>query len=512
MALPAAAGAAVFPVTTTADVGDPTPDGACNSGPGGTCPLREAVQESNSSSSGDDTIELAPGTYTFAAGAVPLVEGAGMGKLTIVGGTARDTTIDGADLAAIFTVPTGGSLELRELTLVDGKTDVAGGGIKNDGTVALVDVALVGNEAAGGGGAIASTGTLMLDRVTLAGNKSTYPGAALSVARLGGANPGIATITNSTIAGNVSRSRAALMLAGGGAVTLRNSTVSGNAGKFDYATGGLFVTDVPSTFVLANSIVSGNTPVDCEAHSGGVFVSEGGNVVGDAECGAGPASDPKLGPLQDNGGQTDTFALLAGSAARDSGTAPGCPSIDQRGAARPQGASCDAGAFEAEPVPPPAPPTLPPPTSAPVDVTPPGISDAFATNRAFAVSARGAVAAGRRVRRGTTFGFTLSEAARMSLRIERRGAGRRVRGKCRRPTSRNRRAPLCTRWLGAATLTRDAAAGLNRVRFSGRVLVRGRARALRPGRYRVRLTAADAAGNRSAPVTIRFRVLPRARS
>jgi Ca2+-binding RTX toxin-like protein len=64
------------------------------------------------------------------------------------------------------------------------------------------------------------------------------------------------------------------------------------------------------------------------------------------------SADPLLGGLSDNGGPTDTQALLAGSAAIDA--ASGCPppSADQRGLPRPQGAACDAGAFEVQTVPP----------------------------------------------------------------------------------------------------------------------------------------------------------------
>ncbi len=59
--------------------------------------------------------------------------------------------------------------------------------------------------------------------------------------------------------------------------------------------------------------------------------------------------DPKLGPLEDNGGPTETRALGAGSAARDlasAGTACSAPT-DQRGLPRPQGSACDSGAYEA---------------------------------------------------------------------------------------------------------------------------------------------------------------------
>jgi cysteine-rich repeat protein len=67
-------------------------------------------------------------------------------------------------------------------------------------------------------------------------------------------------------------------------------------------------------------------------------------------------ADASLGPLADNGGQTPTHALLAGSPAIDAGNpaAPGggpgtCPTTDQRQIGRPYGAACDSGAYEATP-------------------------------------------------------------------------------------------------------------------------------------------------------------------
>src|SRR5581483_10018875 len=49
-----------------------------------------------------------------------------------------------------------------------------------------------------------------------------------------------------------------------------------------------------------------------------------------------------------NGGPTLTFALLPDSPAIDSGDSFVCPLTDQRGIPRPQGGSCDVGAFELE--------------------------------------------------------------------------------------------------------------------------------------------------------------------
>jgi hypothetical protein len=56
-----------------------------------------------------------------------------------------------------------------------------------------------------------------------------------------------------------------------------------------------------------------------------------------------------LGLLQNNGGPTQTHALLAGSAAIDTAVLANCPATDQRGISRPQGGQCDIGAYEADP-------------------------------------------------------------------------------------------------------------------------------------------------------------------
>ncbi|MFJ8942632.1 choice-of-anchor Q domain-containing protein [Streptomyces sp. NPDC102395] len=63
-----------------------------------------------------------------------------------------------------------------------------------------------------------------------------------------------------------------------------------------------------------------------------------------------PSRAPLIGPLADNGGPTDTVALLPGSPAPDA--TDGCPATDRRGVARPKGATCDIGAYGRTPYPP----------------------------------------------------------------------------------------------------------------------------------------------------------------
>ncbi len=64
-------------------------------------------------------------------------------------------------------------------------------------------------------------------------------------------------------------------------------------------------------------------------------------------CGAGiRTANPQLGPLQDNGGFTATHAIASDSPARNTANNANCPPFDQRGVVRPQGTTCDIGAFE----------------------------------------------------------------------------------------------------------------------------------------------------------------------
>jgi photosystem II stability/assembly factor-like uncharacterized protein len=121
------------------------------------------------------------------------------------------------------------------------------------------------------------------------------------------------------------------------------------------------------------------------------------------------------------------------------------------------------------------------------DTVAPVLTHVSLTRRRFAVGkARTPVSA--RVRRGTTLRLTLSERATLRIAVL-------------RETHRHRRLRL----RSAGTLTRSLPVGPARVAFSGRI---GR-RALRPARYRMKLVASDAAGNRSKALVLRFRIVRR---
>jgi Tol biopolymer transport system component len=100
---------------------------------------------------------------------------------------------------------------------------------------------------------------------------------------------------------------------------------------------------------------------------------------------------------------------------------------------------------------------------------------------------------------GTTISFRLSEAGQVTLGFQRKTIGRRVGGKCRKQTKRNRSRRRCTRFVSAGHIAPFAGkVGLNKVRFQGRL---SRSKRLRLGTYRVVLKATDSANNTSKPRT-----------
>ena|SRR2546429_5118567 len=110
---------------------------------------------------------------------------------------------------------------------------------------------------------------------------------------------------------------------------------------------------------MRNSLIAGNHAA-LNLDLAGNFTSNGYNLIQNVSGAAiitAPSDvigmSPKVGPLENNGGQTWTHALLPGSPALDQIPLEACHFdnvvTDQRGVKRPQGPKCDIGAYEASP-------------------------------------------------------------------------------------------------------------------------------------------------------------------
>jgi CSLREA domain-containing protein len=163
-------------------------------------------------------------------------------------------------------------------------------------------------------------------------------------------------IINSTISGNTATRSGGGLHTRDGSVFVVNATITDNRAP----TGGGISKEIGDYIEMTHSILWNNTAAD-GPDCFGTIRSNDYNLVGTlADCTLTGATDhnlvgvnPRLGPLADNGGQTDTRALLSGSPAIDAGnpTPPDsgpntCAHDDQREVARPQGSACDIGAFE----------------------------------------------------------------------------------------------------------------------------------------------------------------------
>ena len=230
-------------------------------------------------------------------------------------------------------------------------TAVIGGGIDNTDFAALVVLksSFVGNSASGYGGGIHNNtfnNSLSVTNSVFSGNSAQRGAGILNSAQL--------ILSNSTFFGN-----SASQLGGGifnefSTLTVNNSTFSENSAYF-YGGGIYNGHSSSSTLNLKNSIIANSiSGGDCYNNGeGGIAIAKNSlielNGTGLNACGT-PliTSDPNLGPLADNGGDTQTMALPPNSPAIDAGDNATCTATDQRGVTRPQGAACDIGAYEAD--------------------------------------------------------------------------------------------------------------------------------------------------------------------
>ncbi|MCB1767197.1 MAG: DUF642 domain-containing protein [Candidatus Competibacteraceae bacterium] len=282
--------------------------------------------------------------------------GAG-GGISLYGGTATLTDSVVKNNQAY----SGGGISLSEGTatltdsIVKSNQAYSGGGIYlSKGTATLTNTTIDGNQTSGGdgGGILCSYNTLIITNSTLSNNSSPSIGGGIVV------SIGTATITNSTLSGNVAHNSGGGIYVHLSYVTVTNSTLTANlatqqgGGIYSYA--GL---------TLHNSIVAGNTALNGPEVYGDSSTESTSNLFGEngvsgvqgltpsaTEVIAGPLSSV-IGPLADNGGPTQTHALVAGSPALDAGNNGLIPSgvtTDQRGDGFPRivGGTVDIGAVE----------------------------------------------------------------------------------------------------------------------------------------------------------------------
>jgi len=293
-------------------------------------------------------------------------------SLTIAGSGARTTIIDGGGVATVVTIYNYSHthVTLSGLTLQNGLGFGGGGGIYNAAVLTINNSSIGANTTKAGisGGAVGAgiyndEGTLVINNSTISGN--TARGGTICEKSCTGSAQGAGiynfsytkqatlTLNNTTVSGNNAISgklpSSGGAIAGNGSVSFNSSTISGNSAA---SAGG-----ISGAATVQNTIVADNSGGNCA----GPFTSKGYNLSSDDTCSFnGPgdmnSTDPLLGPQQNNGGPTQTMALLPGSLAIDAGNPSGCTDgqghllkTDQRGQPRPDKedtGGCDTGAYE----------------------------------------------------------------------------------------------------------------------------------------------------------------------
>jgi hypothetical protein len=300
--------------------------------------------------------------------------------------------VDGMHANRVFYISPGKTVTISGLTITNGSASGDfGGGIYNDhATLTLNNCTISGNSAdQGTGGGIYNEGwggsaTLTITNCTISGN-SAWPGGGIFNDR------GTVIITNSTLSGNSDNGyNFGGAIVNIGTLTITNSTLSGNSAS----AGGAIYNWQGSTLTITNSTFSGNfCNYPSNAHGGGIYNEDGTLNIGNTIFKAGPLgeniyhvylvgggvtslgynlssdngggyltaagdrinTDPKLGPLQNNGGPTFTHLPASDSPAID-GSDPAL-SMDQRGPgfARVVNGRADIGAVEVQATPAPTP-------------------------------------------------------------------------------------------------------------------------------------------------------------
>ena len=289
------------------------------------------------------------------------------GEVYINGPGAKILTIDGANNTP-GVIANARTAYINDLSITggDGGTysgEGMGAGIYNTGTLEITRCRIYNNGGifeANTGGIFHRNGVLRVTDSTIDGNRfggdgfngRGAAGAGVNIVSDGGATA-VAVFRNSTISDN----RATLGAGGikaetSGAnslisLTLENTTVAGNttgddspgalrvagaANSVSVSLSGTLVADNDApqfTLATGNAVASNGNNLDADGTSG-LTNGAGGNIVGTT----GAPINALLARLADNGGQTPTRALKAGSPAIDKGAANGNLPNDQRGLTR----------------------------------------------------------------------------------------------------------------------------------------------------------------------------------
>jgi len=369
-------------VSITASNGTADADSGSNGGNGGgiansgTLTLKNDTVTASTSGSGGNG---GSGTISISGASETVVSGDGgnggdgggiynTGTLTLTGSTISGNTTGAGGNGGADTVTATAPADTLEMSSGNGG---AGGGIDNTGTLTLTSSTISGNTTAAGGnaandtvnaagndniinfgsgnggagGGIDNTGTLTLTSSTISGSTTG-----------GGGSPGspevIATGTGDTINIYPGTGGAGGGISNDGTAAITAATVSANSASAggDISLGGSALTLTGT--IVADSASGGNC-----AYAGGTVIDGGYNLDSGTTCALTAATDensadPQLGPLQANGGPTQTMAPSAASPVIDAIPAGvnGCGTTiktDQRGVHRPQGLGCDIGAYEA---------------------------------------------------------------------------------------------------------------------------------------------------------------------
>jgi hypothetical protein len=316
--------------------------------------LRSAIETADANGVAD--------TITFAADLGPTIKlTSGQltinSDLTIKGPGANELSVSGTGNSGVFSVASEATAKISGLRITGGNAN-SGGGINNKGTLTLARSAVTHNLAGGSGGGIFNGGTLRVWRSTISGNTADEGGGGGVFNRGSSADEGNAAFTNSTISGNEAEGSGG-GISNAGDVSISNSTVTKNSAE---GSGDGVASLGTGSVGVYSSILAGNQTTDVDNVSKGSFTSRGYNTIGDGKSAPSfnstgdrtGVTNPGLGPLADNGGPTQTHAVLSGSPALDKGNSGLVR--DQRGEPRPVdlpdvgnargGDGSDVGAFE----------------------------------------------------------------------------------------------------------------------------------------------------------------------